>query len=186
MGCEMLRQENRPQHGTSPGPGCQSSHRGRQGCSVLVFQGRALVIGLSVLSLPWSCCSSLHPVMTMARLGRGAWGCFWLGCIGPGLAFTSWPWRRTGRAAHTAGSKPPSPGPAGTLLGAGSLLWGVPTCSLFHHQQGFCCDWNTLLFPAVICLWETSLGCWSSPSTTIRSGMGRNQDPCHYQEVGTP
>lgn len=69
MGCERLRQENQPQRAMSPGPGCQSSHRGRQGCSVLALQGRALVIDLSVPSLPWSCCSSPHPVMTLLRLG---------------------------------------------------------------------------------------------------------------------
>lgn len=54
--------------------------------------------------------------MTLARLRRGAWGYFWLGCTGPALiSRSSWPWRRKGRGTglctYIAEFKPPSSKP---------------------------------------------------------------------------
>jgi len=173
MGCAMLRQENRPQRGMSPGPGCQSHCRGRQGCSI-----RA-VISLSVLSLPWSCSSSLHPVMTLAGLSRGAGG--WLlldglrrSRVGVQVLLAPEEEGQSHGSAHTAGPNLPPPGPAGTHPRAGSLMW---TCSFLRHHQWLCCDCNILLSPAVICFRDTSLGCWSSLRTSSRPGVGKTRTP---------
>ena len=75
-------------------------------------QGGLLVIGLLVLSLPWSCCSSLHLAVTLARLGRGATGLLLAGLhrsrVGIQVLLALEEEGQDRRAAHTAGSKPRS------------------------------------------------------------------------------
>lgn len=80
----------------------------------------------------------------------------------------------SGGVAQAQAWPPAPPGPAGGRAGPPvwgqasflqalqhsprSLTRGVPTCPFLHHHQGLCCDRNPLPSPAVICLWETSLG----------------------------
>lgn len=62
-------------------PGCWSSCRARQSCSVLSGKGRVLVINLLALSLPWAYFSTLHS-LTLPKLVVGSAGMLLAGLCG--------------------------------------------------------------------------------------------------------
>lgn len=62
-------------------PGCWSSCKARQSCSVLSGKGRVLVINLLALSLPWAYFSTLHS-LTLPKLVVGSAGMLLAGLCG--------------------------------------------------------------------------------------------------------